>query len=125
VELHERTHGDVVVIDVQGRISAEDDSYLVLRDTLRALIEHGTRWILLNVAEVTYVDSVWLGAMVQAYASAVRHGGTVKLLHVRSRFGELLHVTKLDTVFELFESEDEATESFHQPGTRSERSRLQ
>jgi anti-sigma B factor antagonist len=112
VDLQERTHGEVVVVDVHGPVSAEDDSHLLLRDTLRRLLDHGQKWILLNVADITYVDSVWLGAMVQGYASAVRRGGEVKLLHVRARFRELLRVTKLDTVFELFESEEDAEASF-------------
>jgi|SRR5690349_21809327 anti-sigma B factor antagonist len=115
MELHERSHGDVVIVDVQGPIAPDDDSYVVLRDTLRKLIDRGRTLILLNVADLTYVDSVWLGAMVQAYASAARHGGALKLLHVRSRFRELLRVTKLDTVFDLFESEEEAEASFGAP----------
>ena len=112
MEIHERTHGDVVIVDFQGPLPTDDESSLVLRDTLRRVMDRGGKWILLNVAELTYVDSVWLGAMVQAYASAARRGGAVKLLHVRSRFRELLHVTKLDTVFDLFESEEEAEASF-------------
>ena len=123
MDLQERTHGDIVVVDVHGPVSAEDDSHLLLRDTLRRLLDHGQKWILLNVAEITYVDSVWLGAMVQAYASAVRRGGEVKLVHVRTRFRELLHVTKLDTVFDLFESEAEAEASFAQPDQHPNRPR--
>jgi anti-sigma B factor antagonist len=123
VELHERTHGDVVIVDVQGPISPEDDSPLQLRDTLKQLLERGRILILLNLADVTYVDSVWLGAMVQAYASTIRRGGTLKLVHVRSRFRELLRVTKLDTVFDLFENEEEAEASFAQPDPHPDRPR--
>jgi len=112
VELRERAHGDVVLVDVHGPVSAEDDSYLVLRNTMRQLLEQGHTSIVLNVADVTYVDSVWLGAVVHAHASTIRHGGALKLLHVGSRFRELLRVTRLDTVFDLFESEEAAEESF-------------
>jgi anti-sigma B factor antagonist len=113
VELHERTHGDVVVVDVEGPVGSDDDEARVaLRDTMRRLVERGNAHILLNVENVSYVDSVWLGTMVQAYASATRRGGALKLVHVQRRFRELLHVTKLDTVFDVFETEDEAAASF-------------
>ena len=81
------------------------------------------------MADVTYVDSVWLGAIVQGYASAIRQGGALKLLHVTKRFRELLRLTKLDTVIDSFDSEEAATASFgppaagaKRPGRRSETS---
>jgi len=123
VELHERAHGDVVIVDVQGPVTDDDVSHVQLRDTMRQLVERGARCILLNVADVSYVDSVWLGAMVQGYASAVRRGGAVKLVHVRARFRELLRVTKLDTVFDLFDSEEEAEASFGRPDAHPNRPR--
>jgi anti-sigma B factor antagonist len=81
---------------------------VVLLAALRDALERGRSCILLNVGEVDSVDSLWLGAMVQGYTTAVRKGGTIKLVHVSKRFHELLAVTKLDQVLEVFESEDEA-----------------
>jgi anti-sigma B factor antagonist len=112
LELHERTAGHVVIIDVRGSIAHDAEAQTMLRDRLRGLLEQGYKFILLNVADVTYVDSVWLGAVVQGYASAIRQGGALKLLHVTKRFRDLLRMTKLDTVIDSFESEDAATASF-------------
>lgn len=112
MELRERTSGQIVIVDVRGPVPTDVDAQNVLRDRLRALVEHGYKFILLNVADLTYVDSVWLGAIVQGYSSAIRHGGALKLLHVTNRFRELLRITKLDKVIDSYESEEAATASF-------------
>jgi anti-anti-sigma factor len=105
MELREQANGQVVV-DVHSPIDRGAGTHHgVLLDTLRLLMDQGYTCILLNVAQVTYVDSVLLGAIVQAYTSAVRRGGTLKLLHATNRFRELLHVTKLDTVLDVLDSE--------------------
>ena len=107
MELHERANGQVVVVDVQGPIDRNSDAQRrVLVERLRDLVDQGYNSILLNVAQVTYVDSVLLSAVVQAYMSAVRRGATLKLLNVTKRLQELLAVTRLDTVLETVESED-------------------
>ena len=111
MDFHERIIGRVVVVDVRGLVK-DAAAHTILHEKVRALLAEGYKSILLNVAEVTYVDSVWLGAMVQGYVSAMRHGATLKLLHGTPRFRDLLRITKLDTVFDLFESEDVATASF-------------
>ena len=107
----QHSNGDVVVVDVNAT-RAETATATALGDKIRALLEHGHRFIILNVADLAYVDSVWLGAIVQGYASAIRLGGALKLVHVSSRFRELLRVTKLDSILERFESEDDAAASF-------------
>ena len=107
MELHERANGQVVVVDVQGPIDRNSDAQRrVLVERLRDLVDQGYNSILLNVAQVTYADSVLLSAVVQAYMSAVRRGATLKLLNVTKRLQELLAVTRLDTVLETVESED-------------------
>jgi anti-sigma B factor antagonist len=111
LHLQQHSNGDVIVVDVKPT-RAETAAPTALGDKIRALLEHGHRFIILNVADLAYVDSVWLGAIVQGYASAMRHGGALKLVHVSARFRELLRVTKLDTILERYESEDAAAASF-------------
>lgn len=108
MELKERRRGRVVILDVKGRVTRDDGTSGVLLDRLSSLVARGHKQILVNVAQVTYVDSVLLGAVAQAHTSAVRHGGTLKLLHVGPSLRELLRVTKLDQVLEVVESEDDA-----------------
>ena len=118
MELHERATGQVVVVDVQGPIDRDPGAqHRVLLERLRALADQGYNCILLNVAEVTYVDSVLLGAVVQAYTSAVRRGVTLRLLNVTKRLRELLAITRLDTVLETVESEDVGQASGDRPRT--------
>jgi len=112
LELRERTSGQVVIVDVHGPLPTDVDAQAVLRERLRALVEHGYKFILLNVADLTYVDSVWLGAIVQGYTSAIRHGGALKLVHATKRLRELLRITKLDKVIDSYDTEDAATASF-------------
>jgi anti-anti-sigma factor len=113
VESHDPEASKVVVVDVQQ--SADSDAPpTAVRDALLATLDHGYKFILLNVESVTAVDSLWLGALVQGYVSAIRRGGTVKLLHATRKLRDLLRVTKLDTVLDNFESEDVAKASFEE-----------
>src|SRR3954471_14169298 len=99
VELDEHISDAGVVLDV--RASPGDlDAPAVLRDRLRALAARGYNVVLLNVADLAYIDSVLLGAIVQAYAATIRSGGTFKLLNVSRRFRELLRITKLDRIID-------------------------
>jgi len=93
--------GPTVVVDVLDRGESEAAR---LRTTLRALMPQGYGCILLNLSQLTYLDSVLLGAIVQGYISATRVGAAVKLLHASHRVKELLAVTKLDRVLETVES---------------------
>ena len=110
MELPSPTPERVVVVEVDGRVHV--DASAALRDRLRGLLNQGYKYLLLNVGELTYVDSILLGAIVEGYAASIRHGGGLKLLHVSQRLRQLLAVTKLDTVIEGFESEDAAIASF-------------
>ena len=108
MKLHEHATGPAITVDVDESIT-HPDARAVLLARLRGLVDLGYTMILLNVADVTYVDSVTLGAIVQAYTSALRHGATLKLLHVTGRVRQLLRITKLDTVIEAVESEEEGS----------------
>jgi anti-sigma B factor antagonist len=84
----------------------------LLREKINQLVENGTEKILLNLAEVPYVDSAGLGEIVRCYTTVSRKNGKLKLLHLTKRIHDLLSITKLLTVFETFESEEEGVRSF-------------
>ena len=97
--------GSTVVLEIGSSSGQSDSDAARLRQKLRALLSQGYSCILVNVADLTYVDSVMLGAIMQAYTSAIRVGTTVKLLHASRRVKELLAVTKLDRVLETVDSD--------------------
>ena len=106
-----RRVGDVAIVDLAGRITLGEGSGLV-RNTIKDLVNSGQKNILINVKDVTYLDSSGLGEMVGAYASVTNAGGSVKLLHPQNKVHDLLQVTKLYTVFVAFDDEREALRSF-------------
>jgi len=106
-----RQVGDVVIVDMVGRITLGDGSGVV-RETVKDLLKEGQRNLLLNLGEVTYIDSSGLGELVGAYATGVSQGARLKLLNVQKRVDDLLQVTKLYTVFESFTNETAALRSF-------------
>jgi anti-sigma B factor antagonist len=111
MKIDERIVEDVVVLDVQGRITlGEGDE--VLKDKVNSLTNQGLKNIVLNLAEVPYVDSAGLGEIVRTYTTVSRQGGSLKLLNLTKRITDLLSITKLLTVFETFDSEGEAVQSF-------------
>ena len=99
--------GRTVIVDVDGGSARGEGNAAQLHETLRGLVSQGYDSILVNVAQVSYVDSVMLGAIVQGYVSAMRAGTTLKLLHASRRIKELLAVTKLDRVLATVDSDDE------------------
>src|SRR5262249_42948483 len=97
---------------------AESDELSVphaLAHRLRTVVEHGYDLILLDVSKLSHCNSMTLGAIVQTYVTAVRNGGSVKLLHVKRRFRELLAVTKIDRVIEIIDLDDAETGAFEDP----------
>jgi anti-sigma B factor antagonist len=100
----------IVVVDCAGRLVFGEET-AELRDRVRALTTEGSR-IILNLAEVTYIDSGGLGTLVALYTTARNTGASIKLARLTPRVGDLLQVTKLLTVFEVYNSEEEAVESF-------------
>jgi anti-sigma B factor antagonist len=111
MQMTERDTGAVTVIDLSGKITLGDDGML-LKDKLHSLLHQGKKNVLLNLAKVSYVDSAGLGALVSAYTTVTREGGTLKLANVTKKLQDLLSITKLLTVFETFDSEDEAVRSY-------------
>ena len=103
-------HDGIVVADCSGRIVFGEET-AELRDRIRALISKGSR-IVLNLADVTYIDSGGLGTLVALYTTAQNAGGSVKLANLTQRVGDLLQVTKLLTVFDVYDSEEKAIQSF-------------
>ena len=101
MQISERTVGDVVIVDVSGKITLGDGGDVALKDKMRSLIQQGHKKVLLNLGEVSYVDSAGLGEIVQSYATVTKNGGTLKLLNVTKRIKDLLSITKLLTVFEM------------------------
>jgi len=112
MHISERTVGDVVIVDVSGKVTLGDGGDVVLKDKMQSLVQQGRKKVLLNLAEVSYVDSAGLGEIVQSYATVMKNGGSLKLLNVTKRIKDLLSITKLLTVFECFDSEGEAVTSF-------------
>jgi anti-sigma B factor antagonist len=111
VKLTTHEKGDVIIVDVSGRLTLGEGTS-VLRTMMRELVEGGSRRIVLNMADVTYMDSSGIGELVAAYTTIATAGGAVKLLNLAKRVHELLYITKLYTVFESFEDEASAVGSF-------------
>ena len=106
-----RETGNVVILDLNGRITL-GESAASLRDTIRELLDGGQKNILLNLAEVGYIDSSGLGQLVGSFATVTSHGGQLKLLNLQKKLHELMQVTKLITVFDTYNTETAALRSF-------------
>lgn len=111
MQITERPVGGVTIVDVSGKITLGDGD-IELTDKLRSLVQQKRKHLLLNLANVSYVDSAGLGAIVHSYATVKNQGGSLKLLNVTKRLNDLLSITKLLTVFETFDNEAEALRSF-------------
>ena len=111
MHIEERSVGDVVVLDLKGKITLGEGDEL-LKDKVNSLVNQGHRKILLNFADVPYVDSAGLGEVVRTYTTVSRQGGSLKLLNLTKRITDLLAITKLLTVFETFDIEGDAIKSF-------------
>jgi anti-sigma B factor antagonist len=101
----------VAVVDMSGRITLGEGS-VVLRDTIRDLIGKGQKKILLNLGDVTYIDSSGIGELVSAFTAVRREGGELKLLNLTKKVHDLLQITKLYTVFDIKDDEATAIKSF-------------
>jgi anti-sigma B factor antagonist len=111
MHIEERPIGDVMVLDLKGRVTLGEGDEL-LKDKVNSLINQGQKKLVLNLAEVPYIDSAGLGEIVRTYTTVSRQGGSLKLLSLTKRITDLLSITKLLTVFETFESEQDAVKSF-------------
>jgi anti-sigma B factor antagonist len=110
MELNERASGAVTVIDLKGRLVAEGAQRL--KDKVNSLVFQGRTWIVLNLGDMSHIDSTGLGEIVACLTTVTRAGGNIKLSNVAKRNQDLLSITRLATVFETFDSEAEAVRSF-------------
>jgi anti-sigma B factor antagonist len=107
----ERKVGDVTILDVEGKILLGEGD-VQLKRKIDELIDRKETKLLLNLANVPYMDSGGLGEIVRSYTTVKRANGELKLLNATKRISDLLTITKLITVFEIFEDESEAVKSF-------------
>jgi anti-sigma B factor antagonist len=111
IKLSSRQVGDVTVVDAAGRITLGEGSS-ALRDTLRDMVAKGQKKILLNLSEVSYIDSSGIGELVSGFTTVTNQGGSLKLLGLTKRVKDLLQITKLYTVFDVHDDEASAVRSF-------------
>ena len=111
VKLSTRQVGDVSVVDVAGRITLGEGSS-ALRETLRDMVSKNQKKILLNLGDVSYIDSSGIGELVSGFTSVTNSGGQLKLLNLNKRVKDLLQITKLYTVFDVHDDEAHAIRSF-------------
>jgi anti-sigma B factor antagonist len=111
MQIEERAIGDVMVLDLKGKVTLGEGDEL-LKDKVNSLVNQGHKKIVLNLAEVPYIDSAGLGEIVRTYTTVSRQGGSLKLLGLTKRITDLLSITKLLTVFETYEKEADAVRSF-------------
>ncbi len=111
LNINERRNGSVVILDLKGNIRLGKDN-TDIHQALRNLVEKGEKNVLINLAEVSRIDSSGLGELVAGYATLQKNGGDLKLLNLTLKVNELMMITKLLTVFDVFENEAEAVQSF-------------
>ncbi len=110
--IKERQAGDVTILDLSGKITIGEGS-VQLREAVRKLLDDGKKKILLNLGDVSYVDSSGIGELVSSYTTTNNQGGQLKLLNLTKKIQDLLMITKLLTVFHTFDNEQEAVASFN------------
>ena len=111
MDIRERVVNGISVLDISGKISLGEGD-LQIKDRIKDLLADGQRRILLNLADVSYIDSAGLGSLISSYATVKREGGNLKLVNLTKRVKDLLAITKLITVFDTFEDESSAVDSF-------------
>src|ERR1700693_546760 len=115
VRINTREVDGVAIVDVSGRITLGEGSSVV-RDKLRDLVTNGKKQILLNLGDVSYIDSSGVGELIAGYTTITNQGGTLKLVGLTKRVKDLLQITKLYTVFDIHEDEAHAVRSFRAAG---------
>ncbi|HEV2912586.1 MAG TPA: STAS domain-containing protein [Pyrinomonadaceae bacterium] len=111
LDIRERQAGDVTVLDMDGKVTIGEGS-VALRSAIRRLLEEGKKKILLNLAGVGYIDSSGIGELVSSYTAINKESGQLKLLNLTQKLQDLLAITKLLTVFDVYENESDALNSF-------------
>ena len=114
LEIAERQIGAVTILDLSGKLTIDQDAQR-LKDKINSLIHQQHTKVVLNLGEVSYIDSGGLGQLVSSYGSLAKTSGGLKLLHVNKRNHDLLSITRLVTIFDAYDSEEEAVKSFDRP----------
>lgn len=114
LRIEEREFNGVTVLELAGRITLGDESSRI-RTKIKELLEKGKTRLVLDMANVTHIDSMGLGTLVSGYTSAHTQGATLKLANLTKNFSELLSITKLLTIFDVYDSVADAVKSFEQP----------
>lgn len=111
MKIETRTVGDVNVLDCSGKITLGEGT-MAVRNTVRDILKGNGKKIILNLADVNYIDSSGIGELVSTYTTVTNSGGQLKLLNLTKKIQELLAITKLLTVFQVFDNESTALASF-------------
>ena len=109
--IHERREGDVAVLDLKGRDRISGGT-LALHRSIRCLVQEGKTNILLNLSGVLHIDSTGLGELISSYVTLSNRGGQIKLVHLTERLQDIMTITKLLTVFDVYDNEPDALASF-------------
>lgn len=117
MKIAERQSGDVTILDVQGKLLLGDGDE-AFRETVTRAVESGRLKLAINMAEVPFIDSSGISELVRTYVTLNKRGGRMTLVSLTRRVHELLSITRLLTVFETFDSEEEAVDSYGQASTR-------
>lgn len=112
LNISERQAGDVTILDLSGKITIGEGS-VALRNAIRRLLGEGKNKILLNLGSVGYIDSSGIGELVSSFTAVNKESGQLKLLNLTQKIQDLLAITKLLTVFDVFEDEGEALASYN------------
>jgi len=111
MKIETRTVGDVTVLDCSGKITLGEGT-MAIRNTVKDVLKSGGKKIVLNLSDVNYIDSSGIGELVSSYTTVTNQGGHLKLVNLTKKIQELLAITKLLTVFQVFDSEQAAIASF-------------
>ncbi len=111
MKIETRTIGDIKVLDCSGKITLGEGT-MTVRNTVRDILKSDGKKIILNLGDVNYIDSSGIGELVSTYTTVTNSGGQLKLLNLTKKIQELLAITKLLTVFQVFENEQAALASF-------------
>lgn len=111
MQIDERAVGDVIILDLKGKMTLGEGDEM-LREKVSSMVSQGQKKLILNLDGVPYIDSAGLGEIVRTYTTVSRQGGKLKLLNLTKRIEDLLSITKLLTVFEVYEDESEAVQSY-------------
>jgi anti-sigma B factor antagonist len=111
MKIETRTVGDVHVLDCSGKITLGEGT-MAIRNTVKDVLKGGGKKIILNLSDVNYIDSSGIGELVSSYTTVTNQGGHLKLVNLTKKIHELLAITKLLTVFQVFDSEQAAISSF-------------